>query len=229
MTRLIAFFMMLRLQPPYALAIVVACTALGVWMTAVSPRELDSGLGLLLFVQMFMASTGFASRASSGQFDPLLVAGQGRARVAAAHWIASIAPGLIGWVLMALVGKAVGSAAAASALLGRRAAAFVIVSTLGWVLGYRLPRGAGGLAWITLLLAMLLEHESRAVTALFASAADGGWQQLAVVLCCPFILVGNRPPVSPAMLAAAVTACAFALAATWYRAHGLDVLLVERS
>src|SRR6187455_1293531 len=89
------------LHPPYTLLILAAIVGVGLWTIRVSPTDLDSGLGLLLFVQMFLASSGFLVRARRGHFDPLLLGDGGRTRVLVWHWCVSIAPGLAGWICLA--------------------------------------------------------------------------------------------------------------------------------
>ena len=130
MLRALRFFFILGLHPSYALALLAAIVVIGEWTTRVTPGELDTGLGMLLFLQMFLVSTGFAIPARQGHFDPLLTCAESRPRVAAAHCLASIAPGAAGWLTLAITGLAVGSPAAWSALIGDRMAALVIVSAI---------------------------------------------------------------------------------------------------
>ena len=80
------YFIVVALHPGHNLVILAAVTLLGVWTIAMSPGELDSALGMLLFVQMFLASTGFLPRARRGHFDPLLTSTQDRRAIVVAHW-----------------------------------------------------------------------------------------------------------------------------------------------
>jgi hypothetical protein len=226
--RFLRFFTILRLQPPYTLVVLAACTALGAVVTWMDPAELDSGLGLLLFVQMFMVSTGFVPRARAGHLDGLLTAGEDRVRVAAAHWLLSILPGVAAWAIVVAVGLLAGSGVAWSAMAGRRAAGWMIVSMLAWVAGYRLPRGAAGVAWVTVLLAVLLQHQAQLFTVPF-DGQHGVLLQLGAILVCPFLLIGSRPAVPPQVLGAAMLVCAAALGGAWLLTKRLDVLLVERT
>ena len=229
MTRLLRFFFLMKLHPAHGLLIAAACAAVGVWTMWFDPAEIDSGLGLMLFVQMFIASTGFTSRARAGHFDPVLVGGNDRARVAAAHWIMSLIPGLAGWIILVAVGFSLGSTGAFSALAGRRAVAFAIVSMLSWIAGYRLPRGGAGIAWITLLVAMLLQHNLRFLSAAFDHGAHRFFWELGVLLVCPFLLIGNRPYISPAVQLSALALCVVALGGLCVWTKRLDVVLVEHT
>ena len=124
---MVKFFTIVRQSPSYGLAVLAAVTAFGVLTLALNPADLDSALGLVLFVHMFLASTGFAVTARRGHFDPVLVYGSGRTAVLFVQWCASIAPGAIAWIGVAACGYAWSSPAAWSALAGSRLGAFLIV------------------------------------------------------------------------------------------------------
>src|SRR5690348_4842274 len=54
---MVRFFLAIRPFPAYALAGLLGVTVFGMISVSWSPEELDSALGLLLFVQMFLASS----------------------------------------------------------------------------------------------------------------------------------------------------------------------------
>ena len=228
MRRLVKFFAISKVHPPHSLIVAAACFGIGLWTIEYDPGELDSALGLVLVAQMFLASTGFTSRAFAGHFDPVLVAGSPRTRVAAAHWLASIAPGVMAWLALSIAGLILHSSAASSALAGRRLVALVIVSNVAWVAGYRLSRGAAGVLWLTILVGVLLQHNLRALSMSIDQGAHIWLADVIVVLVCPFLLIGNRPYVQPAVLAlTAAVACAVALLVAVATSR-LNVLLMER-
>jgi hypothetical protein len=229
MTRALRFFMLVRLHPSYVLAAMAACAAIGVWTVSVTPGDIDSGLGLIALVQMFTASSGFVPRSSAGYFDPMLVAGRSRVRAAAAHAIVSTAPGLLAWLVVSAAGLVLGSGPAPSALVGRRAAAMLIVSVLSWAAGFRLPRAGAGIVWVTLLVAVLMGHDARRLASAVDPTQHGVLVQAAAVVACPFLLIGSQPRVSSAALLLALSACAAALAATLGAFGRRDIMLVERS
>ena len=72
---MVKYFAVVRQCPTYGLAVLTAVTAIGVLTIRLNPAELGSGLGMVLFVQMFLASGGFAVTARPGHFDPILVQG----------------------------------------------------------------------------------------------------------------------------------------------------------
>jgi hypothetical protein len=185
-------------------------------------------LGLLLVVQLFLASTGFTARAFCGHFDMFMVAGAPRRQVAAAHWIVSIGPGVLAWLVLASAGLAVGSHAAVSALAGQRAVALLIVSSVAWVAGYRLPRGAAGVLWMTVLVAILLQHNLRALSMSLDQGQHGWLWDTAVILVCPFLLIGDKPVVPTAPLLTATTAALAAVFLAIATTQNLNVVLKER-
>ena len=224
------FFATLNLHPPYALLILGATVGTGLWTTSLSPRELDSGLGMLLFVQMFLASSGFLVRARRGHFDPLLSGASDRTGLVVWHWAVSVAPGVAGWICLAAAGYFQGSPTAVSALVGGRAAAIFIVSALAWAAGFTLPRGAAGVVWIAALFGLLVGRADL----LSASSALAGsrWTVLwhaATLVVCPFLLIGNHPAVAPGAICAAALSSAALLLIVWRRSGGLDLYLVDRA
>src|SRR5262245_4872408 len=88
------YFLVVGLHPSLNLAVLGGVTAVGLWTVATSPGEIDSALGMVLFVQMFLASTGFLTRARRGHFDPILACAFDRMSIVISHWYASVIPGV---------------------------------------------------------------------------------------------------------------------------------------
>jgi hypothetical protein len=223
------FFAAVGLHPPYALAILGAVVAIGGWTTSLGPGELDSALGMLLFVQMFLASSGFLVRARRGHFDPLLIGAGDRTSALVWHWIVSVAPGAAGWICLAGAGYFQGSPVALSAIAGGRAVAFFIVSALAWAAGFALTRGAAGVVWVAALLGVLLRHaDLLSPSPNFSGSADTMRHAAALVLC-PFLLIGNHVLVAPGAICAAGLVAAVVLLTVWRRSGVLDIYLVDRA
>ena len=224
------FFAALSLHPPYALLILWATVGIGMWTTSMSPGELDSGLGMLLFVQMFLASSGFLVRARRGHFDPLLAGAADRTGPVVWHWVVSVAPGVAGWMCLAGAGYVQGSPTAVSALIGGRAAALFIVSALAWAAGFTLTRGAAGVLWIALLLALLIGRADLLAPSSALAASSGiALRHAATLVVCPFLLIGNHPAVAPGAICAAALSSAVLLLSVWRLSGGLDIYLVDRA
>jgi hypothetical protein len=224
------FFAVIGLHPPYALLTLTAVVAMGIWTTSVSPGELDSGLGMVLLAQMFLASTGFLVRARRGHFDPLLIGMGGRTAAVMWHWTVSVAPGIAGWVCLAGAGYFLGSPAALSAFVGGRAVALFIVSALAWTAGFTLARGAAGVAWLAALLALLVRRPDLLPPPSALSASTGTvLRHAASLVLCPFLLVGDHSRVAPDAVSVAAMLCAVLLLVVWRLSGRLDISLVDRA
>lgn len=226
---MVNFFIVIRPWPAYALVALAAVTVLGIFTTWLDPAGLDSSLGMLLFVQMFLASSGFMVSARRGHFDPLLVHGRRRAAVLAAHCAVSIAPGAAAWLVLALAASALGSGTAASAMYGTRLAAFAIVSGVAWTLGYALPRGLGGVLWIGTLLIVLLRHSDLLPAAGAPISPAVVLRTAGTLVLCPFLLLGGQRPIAAAAVVVALAAVCALTIGVWRTGRRLDVYLVERS
>jgi hypothetical protein len=224
------FFALVRLHPPYAFLILAVIVGIGIWTTSLSPGELDSGLGMLLFAQMFLASSGFLVRARRGHFDPLLAGAASRTRPVVWHWIVSVAPGVVGWTCLAAAGYFHESPMAVSALIGARAAALFIVSAMAWSAGFALTRGAAGVVWIAALFGLLIWRVDLLAPASALPASV--WTSLrhtATLVLCPFLLIGARPAVATEAICAAALSSAAFLLMVWRHSDELDIYLVDRA
>lgn len=212
------YFLTARIHAPYALLILAIVLITGVYIVTLNPYTgLDDGLGMVLFVQMFLASTGFSARARRGHFDALLTVSESRTHALVAHWVVSVAPGVLAWGMVALVGLALGNGAAWSALIGPRAAALFIVSAVAWTLGFAMARGTAGFLWTMALFATLVRRADLATSI-----------SPVVLLFCPFALMRSGP-VESAPVVAAVLLAFVALLFTWRHAEVLDVYLLEQA
>ena len=223
------FFAVVRLHPPYTLVLLTAIVGLGLWTTSSSPGELDSGLGMLLFVQMFLASSGFLARARRGHFDSLLLGAGDRTGALVWHWLVSIAPGVAGWTCLAGAGYMMGSPAAVSAFLGGRAVALFIVSALSWAAGFALARGAAGVMWMAALFGLLVRHADLLGPASNLATSSSTVRHAATLMICPFLLLGNRLVVAPSAVSAAGLLSAVLLLCVWRLSGRLDIYLVDRA
>ena len=223
------YFLVLGLHPSYALVILSAILLVSVVTLSLDPREMDAGLGMILFAQMFLASTGFVSRARQGHFDPLLTRSSARMRIAGAHWMASVGPGMAAWGILTAIAAFTGTADVASAVGGSRAAALLIVSTLAWAVGFWLPRGAAGMLWMALLMGLVLQRAEL----LAVPGGSGSFMTVVVhtatLIVCPFLLLGKHPPLAHGALPAATLMPLVLLYAVCRKARSLDVYLVDRS
>src|SRR5262245_9483327 len=179
--------------------------------------------GAALLVQMFGASTGYADRARRGHFDPLLVGRSSRWSVALAHWLLSIAPGLVLWFLLAILGALDAPAEWPVALTPAGLAALVWVSTAAWMVTLLLPRYSGGILWLALLVVLAALHDVRPQLDAFLGD-EATWSEALpkarAALAVPIALVGRPEAAGARTLALVALATVVALA--------LGVLLIEQ-
>jgi hypothetical protein len=203
-------------------------TAVGLWIVAMSPGEIDSALGMLLFMQMFLASTGFLTRARRGHFDPILTSRSERASVIVSHWGASVLPGVLACAIVSGVAWIYGGGSVASALGGRRLLALLIVSAMAWTTGFALTRGAAGALWTAGLVAVLLHRTDLLGPSSVTTASWSSFLVLrhaAAVIGCPFLLLGIQAPLAPGSIAVAGCASALCLLSVWRSVERADVYL----
>ena len=218
------------IHPRYALVAITAIAVLGLVTVSLNAAELDSGLGMILFAQMFLASSGFVGRARQGHLDPLFATSRERTAIVISDWALAVAPGLTAWALVAGAGLILGSPAAVSALVGSRAAGLFVVSSVAWVLGFTLPKGAAGMLWMAVLLATLTQRIELLPEASHASpAASVVLRQALTLMFCPFLFIGNHPAVSSGAICTALLLACVLLLLVWRRAGHLDIYLVDRA
>ena len=225
---MVRFFVVVRQSPSYGLVVLALVTVLGAVNTWLNPADLNSALGMVLFVQIFLASTGFAVTARRGHFDPVLLHGSAWPAVLLVHWCASIAPGALAWAAVGGYGYMWSSPAAISALAGTRLVAFVIVSVVSWVAGFLLPRGAGGALWMGVLVAVLVRRVDLITPAAAQDSAIDIARTAGALVVCPFLLLGTHVRVGVPALTAALAATTLLLVITIRLGSRLDAYLVER-
>lgn len=225
------YFLTIHLHPGHHVAVLAGVAGVGLWTVAMSPGELDSALGMVLFVQMFLASTGFLVRARRGHFDPVLTPAVDRRAVVIAHWCASILPGVIAWTIVSAADEVAGGTAFVSAVAGRRLAALLIVSSMAWTAGFALARGAAAALWTAGLVVALL-HRSDLLgpgTPALSPSAVLVLRHAAALIACPFLLLGTHAPLASGSIGTAACATVLCLLAVWRSSGALDIYLRDRA
>jgi hypothetical protein len=217
MRRWIDVFRFFAVAPPMPLLMIgalVVVTSVAAIAIVVDPRMAVRALTPVLLLQLFACSSGFDVPARRGHYDLLMTRGQTRFQIVTAHWAASALPGVVGWLVLALIGEGVRADGSQVSLFSTGTmAAMSLVSTLPWAFTLRLPRFAGAIGWLLLVtLAMLVAPD-----ALTTSIAAGGgavsralsdppgllaWMQTAgATLIYPPLLVGSDISGSPGFVA----------------------------
>ena len=193
MMRALRFFCTVRLHSNYMLGGMAVLGMIGVVEVAASPeRGIDAAVPLLL-LHMFGVSSGFAVPARRGHFDLLLTGGTSRLEIAAAHWIVSVAPGLIAWFTLGLCEALLWSAQPGAVFASGTVAAVALISSLGWAVTVPLPRLSGGAIWLFALVVVLTSAGyGRAGLLTAAQGGGGSWSLGSMFVLCPLLLAGMR-------------------------------------
>jgi hypothetical protein len=215
--RLLRFFHVVAPVPRLMLATFAAVTIAAAVLTLVQPAKAADAVAPLLLLQLFAASSGFSLPARRGHYDLILTAGESRVRIAAAHWMMSIAPGIASWLLLGAVEIARVGPGRASTITSGSCAAFILMSTIPWATSASLPRFAAAIGWQLLLSLLIVSLSADTALRLFGSMEGGrAWiEAMVAVLVYPPVLVGESIAsargliVIPSLLvSAAAMACA---------------------
>lgn len=124
------------------------------WIAWVDPTNVDEAIVIALFAQMFAAASGYRERALRGHFDSILAFGWSRASVAAAHWMVSIAPGVLAWLVVSAGAAAVQPARWPASLTASGLVALLYVSCAAWAFALPLTRYVSGVIWVAALVVL---------------------------------------------------------------------------
>lgn len=187
-----------RVVPPVPRLMVMTfavVTIASVVAITVDPRYARGTLNGVIVLQLFAASSGFAGAARRGHYDLLLTRGERRAVIAAAHWLLSVTPGLASWFIVASAeGIAIRSFGGVGFSSGT-SAAIAAVSAIGWAATTPLPRFAGAIGWIVVLimadaLVPSADMPHPLVNVVYPLGLVGGSLRAEAVAVIPVLLVG---------------------------------------
>lgn len=210
----VRFFHVVPPLPRLLVVTFAVVSAMSAAAISIDSSQVTRTLGPLLLLQLLASSSGFAASARRGYYDLLLTRGHARLQVAVVHWLVSIAPGVVGWIILGIVELLVTRGASGIAFASGTALAMLLLSTIPWALTVALPRFSGAIGWAIVVLM---------TTALIP---DAFWWGPAGVLLFPAVAVGREltprdvPIVMPA-LGIAVTL----MAAAWFWIHRTDFAL----
>jgi hypothetical protein len=145
------YFRVVRVVPPiffggFTLAIVLA----GVQLIR-DPSTAVFAMNPVLKLHLFAASSGFQLPARRGYYDLLLASSAARWQVVIAHCGASVVPGLVSWLCVALLEVAVSRGEHAAAASAGTCMAFVAWSIIAWVVAVFSSRTAATIAWVVIV------------------------------------------------------------------------------
>ena len=127
----------------------VVATVFAAFVVILDPDRASRALTPVLLLQLFACASGFDVPARRGHYDLLLTHGEPRRRLIVAHWGASAAPGVLCWMVVAVVRVLFGGGSERTVLLNTgTVAAMILVSTIPWAINVRLPRFSGAVGWL---------------------------------------------------------------------------------
>lgn len=194
----VRFFHVVSPVPAYLRAALAASVVMGAWMLWLNAAEIDSALGSILLLQMCAVSNGYAVAARRGWFDPLLVSSRSRHAIALANLAAAACPGLLAWLVLALVETMVRHGGWPAALTLHRLAALAIVTTVSWSAGLALPRMGAAVLWMAGLLVLASTRMLLPQMASLQSSPrflDDIAADVLAATVCPFLLLADTAAV----------------------------------
>lgn len=195
-------------------AIVCVLLAFGVYLEGTYADGFDQVVAIALFLQLFSASTGYRDRLRRGHFDPILIRRPGRWRVAGAHWAASIALGVLVWMVLGVIDFVGRHGHWPTPFTAAGLVVMLYVSTMVWMVSLPLTRYAGAVLWLAILFALASTQYLQALRQAFSPGADtasGVFHSATSALVCPVFLLLDPAATSTAILGLALVATAF----TW--------------
>ena len=191
---LVRFFLVVPPMPLLMVGAFAVATLVAGLVIVVEPSRASGALTPILLLQLFACSSGFDVPARRGHYDLLLTHGESRRRVVVGHLAASAVPGVVCWLIQALLCFGVASGDSRTVLLeAGTVTAVVLVSTIAWATTVRLPRFSGAIGWL-----LIVSTVSLAAPGLLAVSPTGpindpiAWARAAwAVLAYPPLLVGQ--------------------------------------
>jgi hypothetical protein len=149
--RAVRFYRVVTPVAPLMTAAFGGVTAAGAAAVLLSPAGAPHAPVPVLLLQVFAVSTGFLASARRGHYDALMTGGVGRLRAAVVQWAMSALPGVTACTVLLALG-AVAPDGAPTAHPWGTLAALSLVSTLPWAVTVGLPRFAGAIGWLLVIV-----------------------------------------------------------------------------
>ena len=205
------FFWMLMRPSASAGAIVCLLLGFGVYLERTNADGFDQVVAITLFLQLFSASTGYRDRLRCGHFDPILIGRPAPWMVALAHWMASIALGVLAWAALGVIDTLGRPGHWPTPFTAAGVTVMLYVSTMVWMVSLPLTRYAGAVLWLASLFALASTQHLQALRQAFsldADTASGVLHSAISALVCPIFLLIDPAAGSATILSAALLATA---------------------
>jgi hypothetical protein len=162
-------------SPPrtYFLVGFALLVAMGIAVEFIYQGSSDFASSMILLVQMFAVSTGFAVHASRGYFDPALTGESSRVNLAAAHFAASALPGVAAWAALGAAQALRARSLDVPTLRPGGLVALLLISSVCWAATLPLPPLSGAGIWLIVSIGIFVS--GRFVPWMGTMARDTNW------------------------------------------------------
>jgi hypothetical protein len=143
--RVLGFFHVMGVVPRSTLTALGVVTAVGCGGIVVNVDLGSRVLVPVLVLQLFAAASGFRVPARRGHYDLLFTSGERRFNIAAGHWVMSVIPGVVAWLVLAATEYVAGGR---TLVASGTIVAVTLTSTVPWALTVPWPRSSGAIAWL---------------------------------------------------------------------------------
>lgn len=196
---LLRFFRVVAPVPPWMHLAFGASVIVGGGVLGLKMSDASAALAPVFLLQLLAASSGFAVPARRGHYDLLLTSGESRLWIGAAHGAASTAPGIVCWLLVAVLEGVINRGFPVASLSSGTIVAMLVVSAFSWAVTVPSPRLTGGIVWLFVMVSAATALPDRDVLPLSLS-----------ILLVPWAIVGRQIPASEALSLVPVVALSLA-------------------
>lgn len=219
------FFAVVSPLPGLMTATFAAVGAVTGLALVVEPARSAATVTPVLVLQVFAVASGFAVPARRGHYDLLLTRGIPWWQAAVVHWVMSALPGLCAWIVLGAIELIASAGARSEIFAGGTCAAMFVASALPWALTVALPRFAGAIGWL-LVVVVITSLAPAAWPPWFGPAS--GWDDRALqavwFLIYPPAMLGREftgATAVTALPAVVLAASAVAAAVCWIHRMGV--------
>lgn len=157
----VRYFHVVPVVPPlFNVAFAIAVIAGAMRLMNDASGAIDA-LTPVLWLQLFVASSGFRFAARRGYYDLLLTSGTPRWHIALAHCVVSILPGVVSWVCIGAFEAVASHGTRWDSIAPGTCAAFLSASLVAWSVAAFSSRTATTVVW---LLALTIPSVARTVS-----------------------------------------------------------------
>ena len=185
----VRYFQVVGVVPPlFVGGFVIAVVAAAAQLTSDPSAAIDA-LTPVLLLQLFVASSGFQFPARRGHYDLLLTSGTPRWKIALAHCLVSIAPGILSWLCVGLTELVASRGEHTTSFAVGTCAAVIGSSLVAWGGAVFSSRPAATIAWLLIMTIPPAAHLGSPLRLLGVTAQGPERLALAATVLCACALL----------------------------------------